>query len=427
MKAESYKVFLLSLIIVFSVVFTLTFYKFTEIPKNLDLDEVEFARLALDLENKPFTPYHEYATGHTTFYYYLILLSFKLFTPTNFSLRLVSAVFGLLSGLALVVLAKTISKDKVFILFFPIIVITQRWFFNFARFGFEATFLLFWEILAVLFLFRFLHRSDYKDLIAVSIFSGLAYNSYAAGRVFFLVPVVTILILSRKNRFKNLCIFTTVFALVTLPLNLYFLTKTLDIRAKQQIFLFDQNIKLNEKLLFIIENLKKYLEMFLTKGDVNGRHNYPLKPAINLIIALFFILGLSKSVKNIILKKFNKAEFVFLTWFAVTLSLSLITYPWENPNMLRTYFLLPALGYFSYEGINLTVAKLNLFKYRIIIFTLLITASLIYDARTYFLYQREVFYHSFKVIDTLDKLYLTDGLKLLNNEEILEFKKRYNY
>jgi len=40
----------------------LIFYRFTDIPKYLSFDEVEFTKLALSLDNKPYIPYSQLAT-----------------------------------------------------------------------------------------------------------------------------------------------------------------------------------------------------------------------------------------------------------------------------------------------------------------------------------------------------------------------------
>lgn len=421
-------VFVISLILTGVVSASLIFYNFLKLPKYLDLDEVEFARLALDLQNKPYTPYHQYATGHTTFYYYLILASFKLFSPSNFSLRLVSAMFGVLSALALAYLAKQIkTKNKEFIIFFPLVVITQRWFFNFARFSFEATFLLFWEILSIIFLFNFLKTNKAKHIMISALFAGLAYNSYAAGRVFFLIPIIVVFLAKIKRKTANLALFLLIFLLTTAPLNLYFFNNTLDTRAQQQVFLFNTQLSLTDKLLFIKDNLIKYTQMFFTQGDVNGRHNYPLKPAVNILISLTFTLGLCQSLKKIIVKTDSSADKVFLVWFGVTLALPILTYPWENPNMLRTYFILPALGYFSYSGLELLIDKFKLNNKKFIIFSAFMLLSAVYDLRTYFYYQAQVFDYAFKVTEPLEVIYKTDGLKLLYGSDLEAFKQKYNY
>jgi predicted membrane-bound mannosyltransferase len=73
------------------------FYKFNQIPSHLDLDEAEFARLAISLYKEPLTIFSPYATGHATPYFYLILASFLTFGLNTFALRLPSALFGFLN------------------------------------------------------------------------------------------------------------------------------------------------------------------------------------------------------------------------------------------------------------------------------------------------------------------------------------------
>src|SRR3990167_2672804 len=71
------------------------FFQFNQVPKKLSWDEVEFARLALTLENKPYTPFSQLATGHSTLYFYILLASITIFGLSNFALRFPSALFGI--------------------------------------------------------------------------------------------------------------------------------------------------------------------------------------------------------------------------------------------------------------------------------------------------------------------------------------------
>src|SRR3989338_3812508 len=73
------------------------FYRFVDIPKYLAFDEVEFAKLALSLQNRPYTPYSSLATGHSTLYFYILLASLKTFGINVFALRFPAAIFGILS------------------------------------------------------------------------------------------------------------------------------------------------------------------------------------------------------------------------------------------------------------------------------------------------------------------------------------------
>jgi len=172
------------LIILIGLSIFITFYQFNHVPKNLNFDEVEFTKLSLSLQGKPYVPYSKLATGHSTLYFYVLLGSFKLFGINNFALRFPSALFGILNVIIIYLIFHIIFKtksnfknnviasplsgrgnlvnirrligngiatltrlsgfardDKAFILAF--IFLSLRWYFNFSRFAFEATFLLF--------------------------------------------------------------------------------------------------------------------------------------------------------------------------------------------------------------------------------------------------------------------------------------------
>ncbi len=387
--------------------FGIIFYKFPNLPKNLAFDELEFAKLALSLDGKPYTPYSPYATGHTTLYYYIILFSFKVFGVNNFAFRLPAALFGFLSVLIFWKTTKLIFKNSLFLTFTSTFILTsQRWFFNFARYGFEATFLLLLESTSLLFLLKFFYSKKTPAFLFASLFAGLAYNSYAAGRIFPLLFVFLsfYLLITQKLKLKTFAAGVLILFLTTLPLNLYFINNP-DIRAKQQIFFLDKNLNLPKKLEFLAQNLKSYALSFSFKGDVNGKHNYPLKPALNPAIAGLFYLGFFLSLRRI--KKFE--NLLFLSWFFASLTPAILTYPWENPNMLRTYTSLPAIAYFSALSLEFLKRKLKITIYA---FAIILLLSAFYEARTYFYYQTRIFDQAFEIKTPLEVFYREGKLEI---------------
>ena len=150
----------LPIIILTIITSFLIFYRLTEIPKNLSFDEVEFTKLALSLDNKPYIAYSQLATGHSTLYFYILLASLKTFGINTFALRLPAAIFGILSIIIFYLILEIIfKKDKIlntyYLILTTLIFLTSHWFLNFARFSFEATFLLFLELTSIYFLFEF--------------------------------------------------------------------------------------------------------------------------------------------------------------------------------------------------------------------------------------------------------------------------------
>ncbi|OGK16655.1 hypothetical protein A3H80_00140 [Candidatus Roizmanbacteria bacterium RIFCSPLOWO2_02_FULL_37_19] len=432
-------------IVVLIISVVIIFYKFNQIPADLTRDEVEFTRLALSLSGEPYAPYSPLATGHSTLYFYLILASFKLFGVTSFALRLPSALFGILSPVVFYAIIKQIFPKKFSILsanwrthisiplalLLVFLLVTQRWYFNFARFSFEVTFLLFLELVSLWFLLIYFKSKNYKYALGSGVFAGLAYNSYIVGRLFFVLPLIFFIyeILNRgssdligvqddkkKKRlhlliFKGLLAFLLPFILLTSPLNLY-LTQNKDIRIHQQSYFNNTELNFQTKMQFLGQNLASIpLMLFVPdKGDVTGLHNYPYKPALNPIIGVLFLSGLCISISRFFqhrgLEIRTRKRYIafFFVWFMFSLIPTILTYPWENPNMLRTYTSLVPIIFFS--GITIDYAyqlvqRKKLSTYFGIILIGLVCVSAWYELRTYYVFQTEVFKEAFEIKDQL--------------------------
>jgi len=389
------------------------FYRFTDIPKYLSFDEVEFTKLALSLDNKPYIPYSQLATGHSTLYFYILLSSLKTFGVNTFALRFPAAIFGILSVIFFYLILEIIfKKDKIlntyYLILTTLIFLTSHWFLNFSRFSFEATFLLFLELVSIFFLIKTVFQKERLSLIVSGLFTGLSFLSYTPGRIFFLLPVLYLFLTMKQwnnETIKRLLLFLIPFIIIITPLTSYLLANK-DTRVDQQFFLKNSEMTINEKMEGLWSNISKTALMFNVKGDVNGRHNYPNKPALNPILGILFIIGLIISIKNFN-NLYNK---LFLLYFLISIFPALMTYPWENPNMLRTYTVLPSVIYFIGNAIIilLTIAHKiinnKVFEYLILTtLYLILVFSCFYELRTYFKYQSVVFNQSFEIKLPLEK------------------------
>lgn len=398
----------------------LIFYRFTEIPKFLAPDEVDFARLAYSLENKPYAPYSQLATGHSTLYFYILLASLKTFGANIFALRFPAAIFGILCILIFYLILK-IALEKHWLPFLlSMILLTSRWFLNFARFSFEPTFLLFLELMSIYFLLlgnakitNFLRLGMSSDevgkrthwsqknlvssiyLVISGLFAGLAFLSYTPGRIFFLIPLLFLTLETlRTLKLYKLIYFLIPFIIIITPLTSYLLINK-DSRVDQQFLLTNRELSINEKASGLWNNISLTTLMLFTKGDMNGRHNYPGKPALNPILGILFVTGIIMSIKNF-KNSYNK---MFLFYFLISLLPAVMTYSWENPNMLRTYTSLPSIIFFIGQGLIFLFKK----NIQIIFLTLIaiICISSSYEMYTYFVYQPLSFKNSFNQPDYL--------------------------
>ncbi len=412
---------ILSVVLLLIISSFLVFYKYGQIPRGLAHDENEIARAAFSLENKTYTPFTTVADGHATAYLYTLLFSFKIFGINQFALRFPSRIFGILNVLFFYLILELIyknHKEKILTSCFPILIslllLTSRWLLHFSRVAYEVPFLLFLELTSIYFLFSSMEKGisslKFRILLLLSgLFAGLAFNSYQPGRIFFLVPIIALIY--KKIEWKKISYFLVTFIIVILPLSIYLIKNPgNDIRINQQFFLKNSSLSVQKKAEFLGSNIANTTLMFFTKGDINGHHNYTGKPALNPILGVLLIAGLFIGF----LKFRHDFYFLFfIIYFIFSLIPSLFTYPWENPNMLRTYTTLPSIIFFVSLSIivilNLSRLtrqvqndnRINLNILPAIIIALLILLSSFYELRTYFYYQPLVFKQAFDVPDYL--------------------------
>lgn len=399
------------------------FFQHASLPADLTGDEIEFARFAVKLTTQGYAPYDSYATGHATLYFYILLASFKLFGLSQFALRLPSAVFGVLGVVALYSLFRQVFKDVSESIKCPLVkhplkvdlafIVTgvfalTRWYYSFARYSFEATFIIFLELVSLSAIVKFINTRRIPWLVLSAFFAGLAYNSYQPGRLFIFIPVLAFALFSKVRTLKNLLIYACICGAVMLPLTVY-LGQQNDVRIQQQLYFADKNLTVAEKGFFLLDNIDKTIRMFFWQGDVSGRHNYPHKPALTLIAAAFALIGLIVAVRNFR----HPYNAIFLVYAILAIIPTLLTYPHENPNMLRTITVIPAVMYFLGLGI-MTLAHFSMhnkylkkhYSYCAIGILLLLGLSAYHDARTYFVFQRKVFTEAFEIKDGFAGVYV---------------------
>lgn len=394
----------------------LIFFQFNEIPKGLANDEVDFIHLALNLEGVPYRAYTPEATGHTTLYFYVILFFFDTFGLNQFSLRFASAASGVIASILFYFIAREAFEKKYIVVPIPflkpvkiefafivaIVLLSMRWYFSFARFSFEASFLLMLELIALYTALLFRKSQSLGYLLIAALATGLAYNSYTPGRLF-AVLIFGVIFVASKNKRYHLPIFSVIFATLITPLTLYFMHNQ-DIRIQQQLYLSNPDLSLAEKVSFFFQNLWKNIVMLFGEGDVNGRHNYPYKSALNPILYSFLGLGIVHFIKT----KRTFIQMLFIAYLLIGLLPTLLTYPHENPNMLRTYTILPSLAYFigqgfmwMYDQVRKDKKKTQLVGCAVV---LLILFSGIYEARSYFMFQKLVYIQAFDLMNAFENL-----------------------
>ncbi len=419
-------------LIILAVSIAVTFIGFPTTPRQLAFDEVEFTRLALSLKGEPYTAYSPLATGHSTLYFYIILASIELFGLNNAALRLPAAIFGVITPVVFYFILKRVSFIRTYkvekVATTPFLVAflfaTTRWYFNFSRFAFEATLLMFLELVSLYCMFHYRDSKKWWMPGIAGVFSGLAFNSYTPGRVFFLIPLVFLVIIHwshiLKRQWKQVGFAVVTFLVpvivLMLPLQVYFMQHQ-DIRIQQQFFLANSDLSIPDRAIGFAHNVSSNVLMLFTKGDVNARHNYPFKPALNPLMGLLFIIGLILAG----VKHRHGISLLFLIYGGIAIGPTLVTYPWENPNMLRTVHALPAIMYFIAIAIH-DIGRYVYARYRgqarmgiVVVACACIIGSVIYDIRTYVVFQVQEFNASSGIVgDIYENLRVEMGLPKLD-------------
>lgn len=359
--------------------------------------------------------YSQMATGHSTLYFYILLASMKIFGINSFALRLPSAVFGVANILMIFLMMRQVFKYNLIAFMTALVFLTMRWYFNFARFSFEATFLLFLELTSIYFLLKFLHekkKNGLFPLIISAVFAGLTFHSYYPGRIFFILPAIWIAMNSQKKYFF---IFIALFGIIASPL-IWNNVVHPDVRISQISFLSDPKIAFDDKITGVVSNILKTLMMPFWKGDMNGRHNFPGKAGLNPILSILLFTGMMFSFilrikpKENEIWSFKNITLFFVFYLIISVIPAVLSSPNDNPNMLRTITMVPSIIYF------IGVTFLQLYEYchnkkRLYLFypivLLMIIFSVGYELRTYFLFQSRVFNNAFEVTcalkDVVDK------------------------
>jgi len=401
---KKHRIIILLLLILFLAVF-LRVWQIDSIPPGLYPDEAMNGNDALTtLKTGQFKIFYPENNGREGLFIWLIALSFKIIYSSVWTLRLVSAVFGILTVLGLYLMAKELFNKNIALLssFFLSI---SFWHINFSRIGFRAILVPFLMCFSFYFLFRAFRKNTIFDYICAGIFFGLGFYTYIAFRMAVLILGIVILLKMieywRKNKPKEISwrwlwkkayinrgwwkidIFLIVILIVALPIGIHFLNNPQDFMGRAggvSIFNAEQPIK--ELSVSII----KTLGMFNFVGDWNWRHNFAGSPMLAWPVGILFVLGLILAIKNL-LKDWKHAfqALILLSWFFIMLLPAVLTYE-GIPHALRVIGVIPIVCIFTALGLIWLfeqTAKINK-KIAVLILIIFLLAPAIINFNKYF-------------------------------------------
>lgn len=319
------KNFWLILIVLISIL--LRTYKLSSYPEAIDEDEMSLGYISYSLlhsgtdeYNNKFPIYFK-SVGDYKYglYSYFAMLPISLFGLSEFSTRLMSSIFGVLSVIAIYYLGVEIFKNKKIGLVSALILCLNPTFIHFSRVAYNNVMGGFFATFSILLFIKVVKKFNYKKLFFWLLFYTLSIFSYQAYRV--ILPVIFVLIpviLLKKKEIKKGVVKLIILNLVSISLIVFsFLPK--ESRARAQGFstlvnsasltesfsednlagskLLTTRINHNKVQSFSLDYLKRYLTyfdpkfVFLETGG-SERHSTPGVGLLYLIELPILILSI---------------------------------------------------------------------------------------------------------------------------------------
>lgn len=396
------KIFILIAIIFLSGFVRL--YHLNTLPPSLYYDEID-AGYQAQIFNQNQTDYygnkfpihfHSFGDFRTSLNIYSIALIQKIIPNPDISVRLPSAIFGVLSVFVIYLITKSLIPS--------FLLAISPWAIHYSRIGFEASGMLLFILLGIYFWQKFLKKLHLPSLYLSILFFCLSPYFYSTAKLFLIFIAIIIFFISYKQIFSlglKKILFLILFGLMLLSPLAY---DTLQGKAGfrfQYISIFTQphseqivdtlrfedaaidhpnqigiqptiisQLFHNKYQLVLDRFVKNYFSSFSTNflfltGDLNIRHgfggNYGL---LYLVDIIFIFLGLFVLFSE---KKKTPLSLLFFWLLIFSPIPSALTRDTDSSHATRLILMLPSLIYFTYLGIDSLFKKYNWIKYLILI------------------------------------------------------------
>jgi 4-amino-4-deoxy-L-arabinose transferase-like glycosyltransferase len=346
-------------------------YGLGDIPPGLHYDEAANAILAADIaEGKSHPIFIEAYTGKEVLFFYLASAFIRLLGSSAFSLRLTSALIGVLTVLITYQLAREMfahqgAEDSRWLaLFSASLIATSYWHVTLSRYGFRAISQPLLQALTLWCLWRGLRRGSRSWLALSGLFFGATAYTYLASRVFpviLLLVFLCLLILEKgklKRQFSQIAVFAVPATIVFAPLGFYFLThpQAFSVRISQ-VSLLNPQLNQGNVLGTFWRAARLAFGMISLHGEPLWRFNIPGKPVFSWPLSFFLLLGLALSLVKLVRGRNGlerTSHLLLLVWLLVMLLPSILAVK-EVPSALRSVGLIPLVFLLPAQGLWIAI------------------------------------------------------------------------
>jgi 4-amino-4-deoxy-L-arabinose transferase-like glycosyltransferase len=370
-------IFLLVLIVLVIASF-FRLWHLNSVPPGLYPDVAINGNDVLDtLQSKNFKLFYPENNGREGVFMWLIALSFTIFGPSVWAIKIVPAIFGILTVLGVYLLTKELFKigrrkqetrnTEYIALLAAFFLAISFWHVNFSRLGFRALLVPFSLVFAFYFLLKAFNRRSIILAAISGIFFGFGFYTYISYRfVVLIIAAVFIcwwLIYKREKLQKKFfllissCLLLTF--IVALPLGIYFFKNPQDFLGRAAGVSI---LKTDNPLYEFGKSVILHLSMFNVFGDGNWRHNLSGSPELLWPVGIFFLIGVILSIKELIVSLKNKNYRLFsvycllFSWFLAMLLPGFLSYE-GIPHALRVIGAIPPVFIFAALGANWIFVK----------------------------------------------------------------------
>ncbi len=273
-------------------------------PLGLHYDEAANVILSTEIAGGAHPIFIKGYTGKEVLFFYLASTLVRLIGHPLIAVRLASAMIGLVSVAVTFKMTAELFDDParrnttralVTALIAAALHAVNLWAITTSRLGFRALTQPLFQSLTMLFIFRGLHRSRWRDWILGGLFCGLSAYTYLAVRAFplLLAPLFLWTLLAspgRRQRGKQIALLTLIAAVVVAPLGLFYLHNPQFFGNRMsQVAVFSPD---RAGWAAFRHAAGVSLAMFTIRGDQNWRFNVAGSPALWWPVGVFFYLGL---------------------------------------------------------------------------------------------------------------------------------------
>lgn len=372
---------LLLLILIIASFFRL--WQLNSIPPGIYPDEAINGNDALEiLRTGNLKVFYPENNGREGLFINLVALSFAVFGVSIWSIKIVTAVIGILTVLGLYLLTKELFSHlaikpfnySAIALLASFFLAVSFWHTNFSRISFRGILVPFVLVFGLYFLIKAFRTKKLSNFIFSGIFWGIGFYTYISFRM--AVIIITIILILKfveylkkerpeiswggtfwkkiylRDGWWKVNVFLVVIILIALPIGIYFLQNSQDFMGRAiGVSIFSQENPIKATFLSLIS----HLGMFNFYGDSNWRHNLAGSPVLFWPVGILFIIGVILSIRHLIrsIKTKNYPLFtvycLLFIWFFAMLLPGVLTYE-GIPHSLRVIGVIPVVYIFSAIG-----------------------------------------------------------------------------